>query len=74
MVSKVWCVSFRAMQDNPLGMERNYWINVNLYFYSTLKNVCALHDGGGLVTKLYLTLAIPWTVAFQAPLSMGFPR
>ena len=30
-----------------------------------------------LVTQLYLTIslfAIPWTVAHQAPLSMGFPR
>ena len=31
-------------------------------------------DGGGLVAKLCLTLATPWTVAPQAPLSMGFPR
>ena len=29
---------------------------------------------GGLVAKLYLTLTIPWTVAHQAPLSMGFSR
>ena len=28
---------------------------------------------GGLVSKLCLTLAIPRTVAHQAPLSMGFP-
>ena len=27
---------------------------------------------GGLVAKLCLTLATPWTVACQAPLSMGF--
>ena len=27
-----------------------------------------------LVTKLCLTLATPWTVACQAPLSMGFSR
>ena len=27
--------------------------------------------GGGLVTKSCLTLATPWTVACQAPLSMG---
>ena len=25
----------------------------------------------GLVAKLCLTLATPWTVAYQAPLSMG---
>ena len=29
---------------------------------------------GGLVTKLCPTLATPWTVACQAPLSMGVPR
>ena len=28
--------------------------------------------GGGLVSKSRLTLAIPWTMAHQAPLSMGF--
>ena len=32
------------------------------------------HSGGGLVTKLCLTLATPWTVTFQAPLSIGFHR
>ena len=30
--------------------------------------------GGGLVAKSCPTLAIPWTVAHQALLSMGFPR
>ena len=30
--------------------------------------------GGGLVVKSCLTLATPWTVARQAPLSMGFSR
>ena len=30
--------------------------------------------GDGLVTKLCPTLVIPWTVACQAPLSMGFSR
>ena len=30
--------------------------------------------GGGLVTKSCLTLETPWTVACQAPLSMGFSR
>ena len=30
--------------------------------------------GGGLVTKSCSTLATPWTVAHQTPLSMGFPR
>ena len=30
--------------------------------------------GGGVVAKLCPTLATPWTVAHQAPLSMGFSR
>ena len=30
--------------------------------------------GGGLVTKLCLTLVTPWTVAHQTPLPMGFLR
>ena len=31
-------------------------------------------SGGDLVAKLCLTLATPWTVAIQAPLSTGFSR
>ena len=31
-------------------------------------------DDGGLVSKSCPTLANPWTVACQAPLSMGFSR
>ena len=30
------------------------------------------HGGGGLVAKSCPTLVTPWTVACQAPLSMGF--
>ena len=30
--------------------------------------------GGDIVAKSCLTLAMPWTVAHQAPLSMGFSR
>ena len=36
--------------------------------------VCVYICGGSLVTKLCPTLAIPWTLARQAPLSMGFFR
>ena len=36
------------------------------YFY--------VHNGSDLVTKLYLTLETPWTVACQASLPMGFSR
>ena len=33
-----------------------------------------LHSDGGLVAKSCPKLATPWTVAHQAPLSLGFPR
>ena len=38
------------------------------------EGVRLLSAGRGLVTKLCLTLVTPWTVARQAPLSMGFSR
>ena len=39
-------------------------------FLGALLDYC----GGGLVANSRPTLAIPWTVACQAPLSMGFSR
>ena len=38
------------------------------------KRVTTPCGGGDLVTKSCPTLATPWTVARQAPLSMGFSR
>ena len=35
--------------------------------------VCVCTHSGGLVSKSRPTLATPWTLAHQAPLSMGFP-
>ena len=35
---------------------------------------CLKRAAGGLVTQACPTLATPWTVAHQAPLSMGFSR
>ena len=40
-----------------------------LFFFSLL-----LEYGSGLVTKSHLTLTIPWTIACQAPLFIGFSR
>ena len=42
--------------------------------YTFCFSYISLGGGGGLVAKLYLTFVTPWTVACQAPLSMGFPR
>ena len=39
-----------------------------------ITNICCNIYGGGLFTKLCLTLATPSTIACQAPLSMGFSR
>ena len=47
------------------------------FFFLLLTSVTwshVLHIGGVLLTKSCLSLATPWTVAHQAPLSMGFPR
>ena len=38
------------------------------------KRVATPCGGGDLVTKSCPTLATPWTVACQSPLSMGFSR
>ena len=42
------------------------------FFFFLALNI--IDGGGGLVTKSYPTPATPWTVAHQAPLSMGFSR
>ena len=42
-----------------------------LLYWKTWKNIIY---GGGLATKSCPTLAIPWTVVCQAPLSIEFPR
>ena len=39
-----------------------------------MKNNQRLIHGGGVVAKSCPTLATPWTVGRQAPLSMGFSR
>ena len=36
--------------------------------------ILSQYGGGGLVAKSCLNLATPWTIACQAPLSMGFSR
>ena len=50
-------------------MSRSGIWSLCCFFYTSI-----LGGGGGLVAKSCPTLAIPWTVACQAPLSMGFSR
>ena len=48
----------------------------SIYLFSCmlLINLYIHIGGGGLAAKSCLTLAAPWTVACQAPLSIGFSR
>ena len=50
--------------------DRTHWTEAP----SCIHSLWVAGDGGDLVAKLCLTLATPWTVARQAPLSMGFSR
>ena len=38
----------------------------------TVKDLSVVNEADGLVAKSCLTLVTPWTVAYQAPLFMGF--
>ena len=54
----------------------SHWGSPVWYIYVCVC-VCVCVGGcgyGGLVAKLCSTLVTPWTVAFQAPLSVGFSR
>ena len=45
------------------------------HFIYTCVCVCVcVYSGGGLVAKSCPILATPWTVAHQAPLTLGFPK
>ena len=58
----------------------HFWTNEHLFTSLFSKQNFFLHwdflksKVDGLVTKLCPTLMIPWTVAHQASMSMGFPR
>ena len=73
---EVW-VWIRALP--PASCWKGYFTFLNLNFckirkeYYLLINSC-VGGGSGLVAKLYPILAISWTVAHQAPLSIEFSR
>ena len=50
----------------------NPQFNDNNFIISLFRMIFAID--GGLVTKLCPTLANPWFIAHQVPLSSGFPR
>ena len=51
-----------------------HWLSLLLLEQPGLSHQGCPEGGGGLGTRSCLTLVTPWTVARQAPLSMGFSR
>ena len=76
-ITNLMVISLSKLQE--LMMDREAWCAA-VYgvakSQTRLSNWTELKPGlvGGLVAKSCPTLATPWTVAFQAPLSMGFSR
>ena len=60
--------------SDGIWKRKGYLCHLFLLFDEFSYLIFTLQFGGGLVAKSCPTLATPWTVARQAPLSMGFPR
>ena len=58
------------------GFEKLFSLQKKLtqYCKSTIVQFLKRYGGGGIVAKFCPTLGAPCTVAYQAPLSQGFPR
>ena len=50
------------------------WESFLLHFLPYQLKYFNFNGDGGVVSKASLTLVTPWTVAHQAPLSVGFSR
>ena len=53
-------------------IQKTFSLSLSLYLTEKKNTSVILVVGGGLVAKSCPTLVTPWTVACQAPLSMGF--
>ena len=62
--------SFAAFRGTALLGSMSFYLS----FALGISNTHLSCGGGGLVAKSCPTLATPWTVACQAPLSVGFSR
>ena len=71
-----YCKIFKMMHLEILNEEffGEFYANTVSDCLSNIYTSVSEDDGAGLVTKSCLTLVAPWTVACQAPLSMGLPR
>ena len=70
-------IKYRSkIHDENKGQRKGKWI-ILLHICVCLRSSITSFEGGGgdgLVAKSCPTLTTPWTVACQAPLSMGFFR
>ena len=67
-------LSLRKLQEfQEINARKWRQKTVYILFHYLTATASVLGDGG-LVSKSCLTPVTPWTVARQAPLSMGFPR
>jgi len=57
-----------------MAFSLSKWLYPNFPFYKDRYRSGAYGGRGGLIAKLCPTLATPWIVACQDPLSMGFSR
>ena len=67
-----WLAIVHGVRKNRIWLKGLNSRSIMIYWgHITLILPCG---GGALVVKSYPTLATPWTVGHQAPLSMGFSR
>ena len=64
----------KSTEQVDRGMEVHQLYNFTQNTGKEHKNFTGQCHHGGLVAKSCPTFATPWTVAYQAPLSMGFPN
>ena len=73
------CYSPRGHKESDMTEQLNRGLGSIIdhspfWLYLMIGVTVCIGGGGGLVAKSYPTLVIPWTLACQAPLSMGFSR
>ena len=72
-----WLHSMFCSFENTVKYQEEKYIFCTLTKQYAWMHILWVHmyvHGGGLVTKLWPILTTTWTVAHQAPLSMGFSR
>ena len=66
-------MSISVWNGHIYSLKLSIWKH-SLRFLTIKDKITCYFYGGGLVTKSCLILEIPWIVAHQVPLSMGFSR